>query len=403
MTINKVGNLGLLFATFLTTSCLQQTVVSAEVTDSSSSANVSSSSASTSSRSSSSSVSSSSSSASPTNLPLGTVRAVSGNCSSLGLNSMANCQTITVTCPNTAGTGNIADIDAYVGSLDPSGTVKGTIFMHAGGDGTNAFNNGYIAGFTGIGYRVVQVKWATAWQDTSVTPRSIKIAACRPATVFKYIYTNIHGGASATGGMCGLGFSGGSGALGFALTRYGASSYLDKAMFFSGPVFPDVEIGCRVPNAPAETICGSGQYGCNGAPWNWYPTFTPNAAALIQTWSGDATCAGSSNTTSASAIKWKEMSIVDNTVDSSYFQYPKTAVSGWLCNNMGNSSAPLGQLYFQHFTGPSQTAAYSVNSVSNCGGVENIWSGTLQSSGADAFQATLDDMSSPTVGCLKRH
>ena len=393
-------------------SCLQTTTtgaVSPETVNSSESSVPSSSS------SSSAGQSSSASSSSAGTLALGSIAVThlansNGNGCPSGYyaNGTTVCDSVKVTCPG------IPDRTATVSTATPIGTVKGTIFTHAGGYGDRPFNLGpkgttstYVDSFFNAGYRVIQIGWTNVvgeegWENTGgSTDRNIKIAGCRPATLMKkYAFDIKHvseGGN--TGGMCALGFSGGTAAIGYSLAYYGAADYLDSVTLLSGPVFGDVAVGCQVPKAPFVSICPDGQYGCVGDPWSADPSYLGNSSGLLQGFTGDPGCAGTQNTTSSQASRWKAMSVVDGTAQPN-FNYPNTALSGWFCDNGKNPSAPQGYLYFKNFTSPSQTAQFSINRVQDCQSTEDIWDGVLQKTKVDAFDASVNDMIN---NCKNRH
>jgi hypothetical protein len=340
---------------------------------------------------------------SPVPTGLGTVSSVSSQTCPTDFSSGMTCFQATVSCANTD------DMGVIYGYKTPAGAVKGTIFLHAGAGGTTAFSLGptgqsYIDSYYGNGYRVVQLEWASQWETaTSAGTENIKTAACRPATLLKYVYQNVHGGSVGAGAMCAQGHSAGSAAMAYALTWYQADSFLDKAILTSGPVLGDIEAGCQVPNVPPITVCPSGQYGCVGQPWSDAPQFQQGMNAP-QEWTGDKTCnnvPARESTSAASNTAWKAQSIVDGSA-SANFSYPKTALSGWLCSNGLNPSAAQGEYYFENINGPSQAAAFSLNRVDGCPGAEDIWNGTI-SSGESAFTASVNDMLDPVAGCLKRH
>jgi hypothetical protein len=313
------------------------------------------------------------------------------------------CFTATVSCPATD------DIGVTFGYATPPGVLQGTIFLHAGSAGTGPFDYGrdgetYVNSYYQAGYRVVELEWAKSWEiATSSGSENIKMAACRPATLLRYVYDNIHGGASGEGAMCAHGNSAGSAAMAYALTWYGASSFLDKVVLTSGPVLGDIEAGCQVPNVPPVDICAPGQFGCKGEAWSSPPQY-PQGGNILQTWTGDRTCNNvppGQSTSGASNAAWLAQSVSDGTPEANY-DYPKTALSGWLCSNALNCSAAQGQYYFRNFTNSSQTAAYSLNRIDGCRLAEDIWDG-VTSDGISGFTASVKDMTDPLVGCVKRH
>lgn len=338
-------------------------------------------------------------------LPLGTASSPTAlsRCPS-GFYAGSSCFQSTVSCPATA------PLLVTYGYRTPPGAVKGTILMHDGGGGTTPFDHGprdgrtFAESFLNAGYRIVQLAWATDWEDTGLPQKNLRVAACRPATLMKFIYENVHGGQSASGGMGALGHSGGTGALGYALSWYGAGSYLDKAMFSSGPVFSDLSKACEVPPKPIE-ICAAGQFGCTeGGPWTASPELGEMHANEMRTYSGIASCSDETHPPTPSELDaLRAMSIVDR--DGSVFiNFPQTAVSAWLCTAFDVPAGPLGALYFAHFTSPSQVAAYSLNPVSDCSG-EGTWNGTHAVHGVpmDAFALMVQDMTDPIVGTVKTH
>jgi hypothetical protein len=332
-------------------------------------------------------------------LPLGSVTKILSISCPAGFFSGMTCFTANVSCPGTA------DIQVSFGHATPA-NVKGTIFLHGGSGGTTPFDYGpsaaqtYPKGYFAAGFRIVQLAWATDWEDTGLNPRNIKSAACRPATLAKHVFTRIHGGPSSNGAMCTHGHSGGSGAMAYAIAYYGASDYLDKVELTSGPVFGDIEAGCKVPNVPRITICGPEQYGCRGLAWMDFPQYGKQSVNSIDRWTGDATCNAThgDKTSPASNAAWKGMSVVDGS-DGGLFSYPKTAISGWLCSNAQNNSAAQGNYFYGQIKNASQTAAYSLHRIDNCPAAEDIWNGT-DVMGASGFTASVNAMVS---GCVRRH
>ena len=344
-------------------------------------------------------------SVSPGPLPLGTMSVPTSlsRCPS-GFYAGSSCFQSTVSCAATA------PITVVYGYRTPPGVVKGTILMHDGGGGTTPFTHGprdgrtFPESFFNAGYRIVQLAWATDWEDTNLPRKNIRVAACRPATLMKYIYENVHGEKNALGGMAALGQSGGSGALGYALSWYGAGDYLDKAMFSSGPVFSDISLACAVPPKPI-VICAANQFGCTeGGPWTASPEVGELHATEFRTYSGIASCSDETHPpTPAQLDSLRSMSIIDK--DGSVFvDFPKTAVSAWLCTAYDVPASPLGAAYFSHITSPSQVAAYSVNPVTDCTG-EGTWNGTHAVNGVpmDAFTLMVQDMTDASVGDIRRH
>lgn len=316
-----------------------------------------------------------------------------------GFHTGATCFSASVTCPNTV---DLALTYGVVGT-----DTTGTIVFFDGGAGTSPGGEQYIPDYLNGGFQIVQAAFQTAWENTqSGSGVSIKTAACRTATFLNYVRQNIY----SRGGMCAQGSSAGSGAIGYALAEYGAGSYLDNVELLSGPVFGDIAKGCIVPNLPAVTVCPAGQLGCNdGTEGGWPdpPQYIDGYLTSIRTWTGDSTCNGSSDTSSSSNTKWKDMSIVDGLGDST-FSYPKTAIAGWLCSNTSvncqgsacqNNSAAEGQFFYEKITSAAQP--FSVNRIDKCQGAEGVTGGFVPPNDQETgFTAISNDM---LTNCRARH
>src|SRR5262249_49786063 len=158
-------------------------------------------------------------------------------------------------------------------------------------------NLGFVAGYQAKGFRVVQARWNSDWEETSSA--SVRAAACRPSTLFHWVKSQL---ASPNQPFCVHGSSGGSGALGFALTHYGLKSEIARAALAFGPVFSRIDYGC----APSTY---------SGPPRNLCPedtralfTYTPNSAGLVDGWENTKGCAANPNTTDVP--HWSSDSIV---------------------------------------------------------------------------------------------
>ena len=308
------------------------------------------------------------------------------------------CQTATVSCPSAN------DLGVTFGFASPAGTPKGTIVSLEGGGGTQPLTT-YDPQFLSAGYQVVDVAWASDWEDNGLpsAQKSIRSGACRPATLLLYIFNTIHQRGSA---MCALGNSGGSGAVSYALAGYQASSYLDKVVLTNGPVFSDISTGCREPPLPASMIiCPAGQFGCAGQSWSATTTYQ-TVASNVSNWTGMTCAPATGSTTSVQNAAWKEMSTVDGETGTS-FSYPQTAMSGWLCSSQTangtpeNNVAAEAELFYKQFKSTAQVPHFSVNRLDGCSGEDQSQATT--SSGEPAIQAEVNDMLDPVVGCVKRH
>lgn len=306
-----------------------------------------------------------------------------------GFPAGAQCSRATVSCAGDA------TITATYG-VHAVDNPKGTIVLHYGSGGTAPFPSKYDRSLTNDGYTVITLAWSTGWMQTGTTTANLKTAACRPATLINYLLTQV----VTSGARCALGFSGGSGALGYSLAEYGASSYLDKVTFESGPVFSDISEGCKVPHATDVQVCPAGQFGCvPGDTFMDDPEYVGPTASGMGRATGDMSCAGKKTTTTKSANAWKAQSIVDAQSDS-MFSYPSTSMSGFICDNGVNNSAAEGSLFYDQFTSDSQAYSFTVTPIKNCNGPEGVDYGTTPS-GENGFNAIIADMTEPINGCVE--
>jgi hypothetical protein len=315
-----------------------------------------------------------------------------------GFSAGETCYSATVSCPSTA------DIQVTFGVLTPAGAPNGTIAFFIGGGGTVPAGGEYITSYAANGFQTVEVVWDTDWETTGTTA-NVKTAACRPATLLYYIHQKVY----QAGGMCAQGFSAGSAAVAYALTEYGAGSYLDNVELESGPVLADMAAGCN-PTSPPVTVCASGCNTGQEGGWSDAPQFVNGDDDRINRWSGvsgNNVCTGS-DIPSSQYTAWKQMSVVDGLPDST-FSFPKTAMAGWLCSDTSvdcqggacqNNSAAEGQIFYSQIVNPS--APFAVYRIDQCDGDEGIDTGFLpppnnQLTGFDAVSA---DMIS---NCTLRH
>ncbi|MFZ0419237.1 MAG: hypothetical protein WAM04_14150 [Candidatus Sulfotelmatobacter sp.] len=307
----------------------------------------------------------------------------------------AVCQSATVTnCPN------VSDL-SFIYSYDTPASPKGTIVFLSGAGGTDDSGDADPAGFYfANGYEVIQIEWADDWEytggnDTNTTPANVRLAACRGATLLNFIFNTNNTTLYSGGGRCAEGSSAGSGAIAYALTFYGAGSYLDAVEMKSGPPIADFEQGCEEPAPPDVTICPAGQFGCQlggTQPWVLSPTYT-GAASGVRNWTGDSTCAVPKTTTSAASnTAWLQESIVNDGTGSPTYSYPTTAMTAWLCQSlfegntcMGgqggmpqdfcpNNSTSQGQIYYAKLTsgGNLPVQSFNVYAVQDCDGPEGV-------------------------------
>ena len=248
--------------------------------------------------------------AAPTVLPLGTVTSLGSATCLSGATKGAACTSVRVSCPG------IPDLDATLAEASPKGTIKGTIILVSGGGGTTFFNSGFANKYLGDAFRVAQFAWTSDWEDTGGV--GLKASACRPATLFEYLFTTLHTG-SRTQGFCGQGSSGGGAALAFSLADYGLSDYFDYVVIAAGPGVSRMDYGCdkSLYTGPALNLCSQ----LNNAPYVYF------SGLKVNTWENTTTC-DTKNPPQADIDKWAADSIV---APGANYSYPKTSMSWFSC------------------------------------------------------------------------
>jgi hypothetical protein len=170
----------------------------------------------------------------------------------------ATCYQLKVSCDA------IADYYAYLKVNTPTGTPAGTVILGTGTGGTSLYDNdpSFIVGtFNGgdtvvesvlsAGFTTVQVSFGDPFNPPTAQPNGwlqgpggVRRVACRYATVADWVYKNIHN--SNTAPYCATGNSGGSGAIGYAVSEYGLASEFSLIEPTSGPVMTLLHQGCNV-------------------------------------------------------------------------------------------------------------------------------------------------------------
>ena len=300
----------------------------------------------------------------------------------------AVCHSATVTnCPS------VSDLSLTY-SYDTPASPKGTIVFFSGAGGTDDTGDVDFAGFYfANGYEVVQVEWANEWEytggnGTNTDPANVRLAACRGATFLNFVFNTNNAALYSGGGRCVQGSSAGSGITAYALTFYGAGSYLDAVEFKSGPPIADFKQGCEEPPAPDITICPPGQTQCQlggTSSWTLSPIYT-GAASGVRNWTGDNSCAVPGTTTSAASKQaWLQESIVNDGTGNPVYSYPKTSMTAWLCQSLfesnlcvggqggspqdfcPNNSSSQAEIFYNKVTSP-----YKIYAVQNCDGPEGV-------------------------------
>ena len=315
-------------------------------------------------------------------LPLGTVSAVTtetcpatlgGNPAdwvtqtSGGTDIQTTCYHATVSCPQ------LPDLGITYGIATPSTPSRGTIVFIRGSGGTITLPGNVKKELPfdlyHDSYQTIQAGWDDWWQLTGwKNSGSFKIAACREATFLNFMYTNYYlldTNNTATAGMCVHAQSAAAGGLALSMTYYGAGSYIDKAMFVSGPQYGDLVKGC-VPNKPLESVCApvNGKYpnGCNvfAGSYSEYPDYHTGSAGNIGRELGqNPPCDDPTHTYTADDVTTlTATSLLDGQPDAS-FSYPQTAVAAFECDNdlfFNNPTSLQGWYWLSQLSSPSQVA-----------------------------------------------
>ncbi|GEM_PF-2509982 len=293
-----------------------------------------------------------------------------------------------VTCPSGAAPGAVCTHAVVTGCKDANGNAlpdegvtiavtqpqlgpdqrpKGTIVLHSGGAGSSFYNGAggsivnFASYFASQGYTTVDLAWdlGPTKQGWNVDSAGVIHNACRPATVFDAIYKDPQAHVKGTA-YCGMGSSGGSAALGFALAYYGTTvpghEHDTQSFLFNfvnltnGPATARLDVACAPAqaynNAPI-TNCGITSYPSKSAipPNTTAPVYSfPAGGNPVNAWEGTTTC-GTANPPQADIDKWAR----DGNVSSgplayqAVYNYPHTNVSFYFCGAaINNQSLAMG-------------------------------------------------------------
>jgi hypothetical protein len=193
--------------------------------------------------------------------PLGKATASAIDCPDSSSSISGSCYAIDISCPE------IADFTAYAKVTSPSNAPLGTVMFSTGGNGSGLYQD-YTYGTTAVeavlqaGYTIVQTSFGgpfnpaepDGWQTG---PGGIRRAACRYATLARWVYDNINlGGASEP--LCATGESAGGQLIGESLAHYGLRSIFTMVEPTSGPTFSRLDYACICDAAKKDTPCGEG-------------------------------------------------------------------------------------------------------------------------------------------------
>ena len=282
---------------------------------------------------------------------LGTVSGVS-TISCQGSIAGGVCQQMTVSCPG------VPDVLAYIKTNAPSGTSKGTVTYGTGTDGNGLYESIFTYGSTAVqnvingGYTTVQISWGTPFNSNQKNgwaqgPGGLLTAACRYATVTKWIYDNIQNNTSLP--MCATANSGGAGALAYALSQYGSNDILSMAEVTSGPPTGRLDWGCGCIEGSLPVSCGQKSpmgtcFGTADAPV-WDPAYNPNASTGVCT-------AAVNGTLPPGGL---DFFLGDSAeAPGATYNFPNTYVNLVFGGQDISSAIPIGQDWFNHITSTSK-------------------------------------------------
>lgn len=218
--------------------------------------------------------------------PLGTVNSYSTiACGSTKL--AGTCYQVNISCPG------VPDENGYLLVSTPSGTRKGSVMFLTGGGGIYLYETAFKYGTTTLntvldaGYDVVQVTWEVpfttgvpdGWLTGSPTGGGARKAACRQATLAKWVHDNL---ADGTKPFCATGNSAGGQALAYAISFYGLDSIFRMIEPTSGPPFSRLDWGCESNQPNAYSACPNVTVG--------YGISLSNAQSYIDPSYGDTRC-----------------------------------------------------------------------------------------------------------------
>jgi hypothetical protein len=234
--------------------------------------------------------------------------------------------------------------------------VKGTVTHWIGGGGDGFYLPGATE-YQMAGYRQVFVSWNSDWEQTQTS--GIKTAACRPATVLKWIFDepSLHAGSQATA-FCGEGHSGGSAQLAFALSHFGLDSILDYVSERAGPPFARIDLGCDHGEPATATVCGD----------EVTMYYSPSSRVDRQNrWENTTTC-GSTTPLASDVMKWNADSI---SVGGTY-NYPNTELQFFDCTYNAPAVTGMAQIYYDQIVqaegGTSRVGFHCYKQADGCSG-----------------------------------
>ncbi len=165
------------------------------------------------------------------------------------------CYELQVTCPSVAAPARARLIvGAGEGEIE-----RGTVLLTSVGPGTGVYgatppSSLIHEDLRTSGFRTVRLQWIDSWGvGTPGEEEGTMRLACRPATVARWVYDNLHIEDSDTG-FCASGHSGGAGQISFMLSHYGLDRILDAVVPTGGPPYARTDLSCMLGLHPGTTL-----------------------------------------------------------------------------------------------------------------------------------------------------
>jgi hypothetical protein len=261
----------------------------------------------------------------------------------------ADCFYSNVSCPGING-----NITTHLRVTDPTtATLKGTMIFFSGWTGgywwaeTWLPNNiAMLEHLRADGFRTVEVKWIDSVSQTwwaAWSHAGMAKLGCRPATVMKWVYDNLHTDQSLP--YCATGHSNGASQLALTMVFYGMDELLEAAVFESGPNWARIDQNCLCDDPAYSNICYSG----------------PNEGEVIDYSYGERF---KLNPCSNKDVSYKQAFIYDSLVNDTWrFQNDTTNVS--FIFGLGDKSKThiSGKLYYEKLISVSSTPVFSTTVV----------------------------------------
>jgi hypothetical protein len=308
-------------------------------------------------------------------LGLGTLSSFTSIACPSGFYVGAVCKSFTVSCTG------VADMVVNVGVITP-GTWQSTMIVQNGGGGTSVFDNGYVAKYLAANVKVVQLKYidSQGWTSSGTGfAQNLTLCQCRPSTVNRGIFTNIHGG-SLTKAFGVHGHSGGCNAAMGSMVWYGADSYVDYIACSAGPNFSNTTTSCAVPNAGLVTVCpNNGQTYCPQTSENFQcsPIFPHCSQANNVQYSCNCT-----TSTGTEIAAWNSQSLLNGFS----LSFSHTKITAWVCSAATSGSVNDDPAQAELFSrAASATNGYKLYVIQNCPGSEDVWNGSYQPTGQNGL------------------